>query len=130
MYYMFYKAAAFNQPIGYWDVGRVENMEHMLYGAAAFKQDLSKWNVAKVGNFTLFLYLAALPTESYNRLLMRWSRLPLKTGVTFHGGSSTYDLGLPAECRARLADTFGWSITDGGSTGRPYVGDPTTILLR
>ena len=128
--YMFYSASAFNQDIGRWNVSRVTTMAYMLNSAIAFKQDISRWNVSKVADFSVFLAGCSLPTDAYNRLLIKWSRLPLQSLVTFHGGSSKYDNGLPAECRQRMKDTFGWAITDGGSTGQQYKFPGTTIILR
>jgi surface protein len=129
---MFERNAVFNQDIGNWDVGNVTDMRAMFYQAAAFKQDISRWNVASVAKFNSFLLDTSLPVEFYDRLLIRWSRLPLKTGLVFHGGSSKYDLGLPAAARQRLTDAavFGWSITDGGTTGRLYAEAATRILVR
>merc|ERR1719235_1279256 len=40
---MFRDAATFDQPILHWDVSNVENMDGMFNGAAAFNQDLSCW---------------------------------------------------------------------------------------
>jgi len=36
----FHLATAFNQPIGGWDVSKVEDMEYMFYAPAAFNQPL------------------------------------------------------------------------------------------
>ncbi len=38
---MFFLAQPFNQDIGSWNVGNVENMDFMFYGAETFNQDLS-----------------------------------------------------------------------------------------
>ena len=129
---MFERNAVFNHDIGKWDVSQVTDMRAMFYQTVAFKQDISRWNVANVTKFSSFLLDASLPVEYYDRLLIRWSRLPLKSGVIFHGGSSKYDLGLPAASRQRLTDAavFGWSITDGGTTGRLYAEAATRLLVR
>ena len=45
MYSMLGRASAFNQPIGGWAVGRVQNFDYMLCGALSFDQDLAPWSV-------------------------------------------------------------------------------------
>jgi len=102
----------------------------MFRSNKAFKQDISRWNVSKVADFTDFLYSANLLTDDYNQLLIRWSRLPLQSSVTFNGGSSKYDDGLPAECRQYIETTFGWTITDGGSSGEQYKVPGTIIIIQ
>ena len=54
MYWMFYRASAFNQDIAFnqdtesWDTSRVINMGNMFTGASAFNQDIGNWNTSKV----------------------------------------------------------------------------------
>lgn len=127
---MFREARAFNQPIGDWNVRNVTTMQSMFDGATAFKQDLSGWTVSNVGNFANFLNRVTLPTDYYNSLLIRWSKQNLKTGVDFNGGSSQYDLGKPDVCRESMIDTFGWTIADGGSTGKWYAYEPGVISFQ
>ncbi len=132
MYCMLRSASAFNQDISAWNVSNVTTMAYMLQ-STAFKQDISNWNVAKVTTFENFLQSCTLSTDHYNQLLMRWSNLPLKSNVKFHAGSSKYDLGLPAEKRQYIVDTFTWTITDGGTTGNQYkppVPPGTLIIMR
>ena len=50
---MFLGAAAFNQPIGGWDVSKVPDMATMFLGAAAFNQPIGGWGVSKVRSMTL-----------------------------------------------------------------------------
>ena len=110
--------------------GNVTTMGTMFDSATAFKQDISRWNVSKVASFDWFLNGTSLPTEYYDLLLMRWSRRALRPNVSFHGGSSKYSLGLPEERRQYIKDTFTWTITDGGTTGQWFVGDPTVMTVR
>lgn len=128
--YMVNGMKKFNQPIGDWNVRNVTTMQSMFDGATAFKQDLSGWTVSNVGNFANFLNRVTLPTDYYNSLLIRWSKQNLKTGVDFNGGSSQYDLGKPDVCRESMIDTFGWTIADGGSTGKWYAYEPGVISVQ
>ena len=127
---MFRSARAFDQDIGGWNVANVTTMGTMFDNAVSFKQDISRWDVSKVANFDWFLNGTFLPTEYYNRLLMRWSNLDLRPGVTFRAGTSKYDLGLPQDRRQYIKDTFGWTITDGGSTDMWFLGEPTVMAVR
>jgi surface protein len=116
----------FNQDISNWDVSNVTNMGYMPYSTngmfqnSAFDQDISSWDVSNVTNFTNFLKNSALSTEHYNNLLIQWSELNLQSGVTFDGGNSMYDLGLPAEQRQYIIDEFDWIFNDGGDSGVEY----------
>lgn len=130
MDYMFREASKFNQYIGGWNVGKVVNMENMFDGATAFQQDISRWNLCNVNIFSGFLRKHKLATEHYSRLWIKWSKLPLQTCFTFHGGSSQCDLGLPAKQRQYLDDTLPWSISDGSPTGKYYIEHATRILVR
>lgn len=130
MNYMFKDAVAFNQEIGGWNVGKVTTMMGMFQWAYAFNQDISRWNVSKVDNFGSFLFSHKLPTPIYDRLLIRWSRLALRPNVSFYGGSSKYDLGLPADARQRIKSTFNWTITDGGTTYKLYPDGGTRVFIR
>jgi len=44
---MFHRAESFNQPIGDWDVTKVESMTGMFSGAESFNQDVSKLEIEK-----------------------------------------------------------------------------------
>ena len=111
--------SSFNQDISEWSVGNVINMSWMFYWSD-FNQDISNWSVSNVIDFSNFLDESELSPENYNKLLINWSNLNLQQNVNFHGGNSKYDLGLPEERRQYIIDTFGWNITDGGTTGQPY----------
>ncbi|KAH8045176.1 hypothetical protein JL721_12690 [Aureococcus anophagefferens] len=43
-------AVAFNQPIGAWDVAKAADMRWMFINAVAFNQDIGDWDVSKNGN--------------------------------------------------------------------------------
>ena len=44
----FYRATAFNQPIGTWNTGNVKNMIRMLARADAFAQNIHGWKVSQL----------------------------------------------------------------------------------
>ena len=49
---MFDGASAFNQPLGRWDVRRVESMNYMFSGAGSFNQPLHEWDIRNVTDNT------------------------------------------------------------------------------
>jgi len=65
MGYMFDGARAFNQPIGGWDVSKVQSMERMVSCASAFNQPIGGWDVSKVKNMHFMLY--GCPIEEVNK---------------------------------------------------------------
>ena len=60
MYVTFAEAAAFNQPIGAWDVSGVTTLGYMFWGAAAFDQNISAWDVSKVTTMTKAFHYSGL----------------------------------------------------------------------
>jgi hypothetical protein len=56
----------------------------------------------------------ALNTEYYDAMLASWSKLSLQNGVTFDAGNSQYTNCMQDE-KDFIINTFGWTITDGGS---------------
>ena len=69
---MFFDAFQFNQNIGGWDVGNVENMWGMFFNASQFNQNIGGWNVGKVTNMSSMFGLAA----AFNQNLENWAVSP------------------------------------------------------
>jgi surface protein len=68
---MFWKASAFNQPIGNWNVSQVRTMEGMFDSARAFNQDISKWNVSQVTTMKKMFNNSPFDFKSYDGDLNR-----------------------------------------------------------
>jgi surface protein len=121
---MFEGATSFNQDLSGWDFSSVLRMDDMFKDAVGFDQDLGNWNVSNVSNMIGMFAGVTLSTANYDSLLIGWNSLPLKTGVPFFGGNSTYCEGEAA--RNNMINTFGWSIGDGGLA--PAC-DPSTYFV-
>ena len=78
MYAMFFDARAFNQPIGNWNVGKVTNMGDMFNSATAFNQPIGNWNVSNVTNMSYMFYSAT----AFNQPIGNWN----VSNVTDMGG--------------------------------------------
>jgi hypothetical protein len=111
-YGTFYKAAAFNQPIGNWNVSKAATMHSMFRDATDFNQNLSSWVVTNVSNFSNIFLSSGLSGTNYSKLLVGWSQLDLKDGLAFHGGSGKYNL-EGAGGKVTIIRNHGWSFTDG-----------------
>lgn len=64
-------------------------------------------------NFTQFGIGLTWTTDSYSALIISMDTYLTKTGVPFHGGSSTYNTSAAA-AHANLTSVKTWTITDGG----------------
>ena len=101
----------------------------MFNGATSFNQNLSTWNVANVTTMANMFNGDTLSTINYDALLSAWSAEVLKTGVSFHAGSSKYCAAY-APNRSILTTTYTWTITDGGVTAVGCDSTPPTFTMQ
>ena len=108
-------ATSFNQDIGNWSVSSVIDMNGMFIIATSFNQDIGGWDVSSVIDMDVMFRYATLSTYNYDSLLIGWSQLTLKNGVSFHAGNSQYSSDAAA-ARTSIINNFGWTIYDGGQS--------------
>ena len=69
LYYTFYKATSFNQPLNNWDTSNITNMSSVFNQAIAFNQPLNDWNTSNVVYMNSLFYKAS----SFNQPLDNWN---------------------------------------------------------
>lgn len=113
----------FNQNIGSWNVSGVQNMSSMFNGTTAFSQDISSWNIRGLNataNFDNFLASnSSFGTANLNAfyIALNTNKASYRTDLRPSFGSNTYYGSSSAAATARAAlVTYGWTITDGGTT--------------
>jgi hypothetical protein len=73
---------------------------------------VTSWNVAKVADMTSMFAGSAHSRSNYDALLVKWSTLPVRSGVTFETRAN-FSAGAAAAARASLI-TKGWTMVDAG----------------
>jgi len=84
----------------------------MFSNAIAFNQNLGSWNISNVLDVSEMFTGVRLSTFNYDRLLLGWSALNLKSNLNFNAGSSSFF--RSSDARQQIINTYGWSIQDEG----------------
>lgn len=125
---MFYQSV-FNGAVSNWNISAVQNIAGM-FQQAPINQDISSWNfkgLNATANFDNFMNsVTSFSTSNYNALLIALNTYksssapnngPYRTDLRPNFGSSRYYGSTSAAATARAAlITYGWTITDGGTT--------------
>lgn len=110
--YMFYRCSNITT-VPLFNLSKVTNTQSMFDQCAALTT-VPLFNLSSVINASNMFSGVTLTTQSYSDFLINLATLPLKSGVSFHGGNSKYNP-TAAIARAYLVSNFGWTITDGGA---------------
>ena len=109
---MFVSCAALTT-VPLFDLSKVTNATTMFAYCAALTT-VPLLNLSSCTNASNMFLGVTLTTQSYSDFLINLATLPLKSGVSFHGGNSKYNPAA-AIARAYLISNFGWTIIDGGA---------------
>ena len=108
-----YKSCTSLTTVPLFDLSSVTNAYAMFAYCAALTT-VPLFNLSNCTNAANMFFGVTLTTQSYSDFLINLATLPLKSGVSFHGGNSKYNPAA-AIARAYLISNFGWTITDGGA---------------
>ena len=109
---MFYQCTALTT-VPLFNLSSVTDAANMFSGCTALTT-VPLLNLSSCTNASNMFLGVTLTTQSYSDFLINLATLPLKSGVSFHGGNSKYNPAA-AIARAYLISNFGWTITDGGA---------------
>ena len=111
-YAMFYQCTSLTT-VPLLNLSSVTTTQSMFYQCTALTT-VPLLNLSSVTDASNMFLGVTLTTQSYSDFLINLATLPLKSGVSFHGGNSKYNPAA-AIARAYLVSNFGWTITDGGA---------------
>ena len=90
------------------------DMGNVFRNNPAFNQPLGNWNVSRVNVFLNFIQNTSVSTANYNNLLIGWASRPVKPSLSVNMGSVQYNA-IAAGARSILTSApNNWTITDGG----------------
>ena len=111
---MFLTCPSLNPDISSWDMRSAVKLTSMVKNTS-FDRDLSNWDIKDITHMNQFAATTTMSTANYDALLIAWNLGTPQSSVTAHFGSAKYTGGAPADSRANLVATHGWTITDGGT---------------
>jgi hypothetical protein len=94
--------------------GKLKNM--FAYSSVTAVNNIENWDVSNISNMDSVFIGTTLNTTDYDALLVGWASQNLQNNVGLNMGNAQYTSGGTAEtARNTLVNTYGWTITDGGS---------------
>ena len=122
---MFRKAASFNQPIGSWDMKKVQFLVRFLSDATSFNQSLAAWRLDSLvilpgkplSGAAAALDHTAISRQNYDAMLIAWNAQNLKSPMSL--GAAGLKFCAAASARANILKPVadgghGWVITSDG----------------
>lgn len=111
---MFLNADIANPDTSNWDTSMVTKMNAMFNNAVMATPDTSNWDITQVDAMVNMFSGVTLATINYQDILLNFAGQSVMDNVSFHGGNSQYCSQAAQNARAKLINTYGWTITDGG----------------
>ena len=84
---LFYNATSFNQNVNNWDVSRVTNLSTIFRNATSFNQPLDKWNTANATNFTGMFNRAS----AFNQDISGWNTNKMRVVTDMFIGATSFN---------------------------------------
>lgn len=86
----FYRASAFNAPIGHWDTRHVKSLKRAFSDAVRFNQPIGKWDSSQVRDMD-FAFSGA---KAFNQALGAWDTSNVVTMFEMFRGATAFDQGI------------------------------------
>jgi hypothetical protein len=109
----------FNQPIGSWNVSKVQNMGAMFNKMTAFTQDIGYWRISGVTNFTNFMggkTPSTFPAQMLTNIYTGWTSGAglAYSNITIDFGTAKYTADGEAGKQIMTGSPYFWTVNDGG----------------